>query len=75
MMMMMMALNLAFLLGMYMDLGTAAGVAAALSLRAAKATGLAPGACPSTPLQDTNVTAVQDILVNVYQQRIHGPVN
>jgi hypothetical protein len=55
-----------------MDLGTAAGVAASLALDAQPPS--APGACPSWAFQDVNVTAVQEILVNVYQQRIHGPV-
>lgn len=59
--------------GMFSDLGTAAGVAAALALDGAGP--LAPGACPAIPLQDTNVTAVQAVLVNTYQQRVHGPVS
>jgi hypothetical protein len=63
--------------GMYMDLGTAAGVAAALALgqgRNAAAGAAAAPACPALAFQDTNVTAVQEILVNTYKQRIHGPV-
>ncbi len=66
--------------GMYVDLGTAAGVAAALALAAgpqsasAADTGAA-SACPYAPLQDTNVTDVQRVLVDTYQQRIHGPIN
>lgn len=55
--------------GMFCDLGTAAGVAAALALRG----GSGGGACPASHLADTNVTAVQDTLVRVYGQRIHGP--
>ena len=62
--------------GMYMDLGTAAGVAAALLLGDAKGSlDFTLGACPASPLQDTNVSAVQDVLVNVYQQRVHGPIS
>lgn len=59
-----------------MDLGTAAGVAASLALQEMKTTAGAEGqgVCPSTPLQDTNVSAVQDALVGVYHQRIHGPI-
>jgi hypothetical protein len=61
---------------MFMDLGTAAGVAAALALDAAKAAASAPvGACLATPLQDTNVSAVQAVLVGVYNQRVHGPIS
>jgi len=58
--------------GMFMDLGTAAGVAAALAIQSGVQGG--PGSCPKLALQDTNVTAVQDLLVNYYQQRIHGPI-
>lgn len=61
--------------GMYMDLGTAAGVAARLALASAARAGLQTGVCPVMQLQDTNVTAVQEVLVNQYQQRIHGPIN
>jgi hypothetical protein len=62
--------------GMYMDLGTAAGVAVALALRAgAQQPHTSTSQCSFIPLQDTNVTAVQNILVNTFQQRIHGPVN
>lgn len=70
--------------GMFMDLGTAAGVAAALALESTKAAretrslgeplGVSGGTCLATPLQDTNVTLVQDVLVNVYKQRVHGPI-
>jgi hypothetical protein len=55
--------------GMFMDLGTAAGVAAALVLEAA-----APGGT-LFPLQDTNVTQVQAILVHDFRQRVHGPIS
>jgi hypothetical protein len=58
--------------GMYLDLGVAAGVAASLALDASPPT--QPGSCPAMQLQDTNVTAVQEVLVNTYKQRIHGPV-
>jgi len=58
--------------GMFSDLGTAAGVAVALALQSGEAP--APGACPAFAVQDTNVTAVQEVLVNVYRQRIHGPI-
>ena len=61
---------------MFVDLGAAAGVAAALALEAAAAPAGAPAAaCPALglELQDTNVTAVQEALVRLYGQRIHGP--
>ena len=63
---------------MFVDLGAAAGVAAALAVEAAAAAGGAPGArgaCAGAglALQDTNVTAVQEVLVREYGQRIHGP--
>jgi hypothetical protein len=60
---------------MFVDLGAAAGVAAALALEAAPGAGT-EDVCPGTghALQDSNVTAVQDVLVRVYGQRIHGPV-
>jgi hypothetical protein len=56
---------------MFVDTGAAAGVAAALAVEAAAGA----GACAGTghAVQDTNVTAVQDVLVRVYGQRIHGP--
>jgi hypothetical protein len=58
---------------MFVDTGAAAGVAAALAVEAG---GGAGGACAGTgqAVQDTNVTAVQEVLVGVYGQRIHGPV-
>ena len=60
---------------MFVDLGAAAGVAAALALESAGGAG-GDGACPGlgVALQDTNVTATQDVLVRAYGQRIHGPL-
>ena len=64
---------------MFMDLGSAAGVAAAQLLnRASKqrlADGRSVGACPAIGLavQDANVSGVQDVLTRVYGQEIHGP--
>jgi len=58
--------------GMFMDLGTAAGIAAALAIQSGVQDG--PGSCPKMALQDTKVTAVQNILEFKYQQRIHGPI-
>ena len=46
---------------MFVDLGAAAGVAAALVVEEGGA------------VQDTNVTRVQEVLVGVYGQRVHGP--
>ena len=59
---------------MFVDLGAAAGVAAALAVEAAAGEG-AGEACAGLglALQDTNITAVQEVLVGVYGQRIHGP--
>lgn len=66
---------------MYMDLGTAAGVAVALALqrssesssKSTTVTGHAADACPLA-VQDTDVAAVQEILTTVFKQRIHGPI-
>jgi hypothetical protein len=60
---------------MFMDLGAAAGVAAALALEEAAGgcSGGEPRCAILPPLQDTNVTAVQEVLVHRYRQRIHGP--
>ena len=58
---------------MFVDLGAAAGVAAALALEAAGQAGAGACAGLGRALQDTNVTAVQEVLVGVYGQRIHGP--
>eukprot|EP00041_Stephanoeca_diplocostata_P015764 m.302277 g.302277 ORF g.302277 m.302277 type:complete len:113 (+) comp20143_c1_seq8:2023-2361(+) len=57
---------------MFMDLGSAAGVAVALLLQEQNAY---DGAAYNDviPVQDTNVTAVQAVLTSVYGQRIHGP--
>lgn len=46
----------------FMSVGSAAGVAAAQVVSGAAAT-----------VQDVNVTAVQDVLLNKFHQRIHGP--
>lgn len=58
---------------MFVDTGAAAGVAAALALEAAGAPGA--GACAGLGLavQDTDVAAVQGVLLREYAQRIHGP--
>lgn len=58
---------------MFMDLGSAAGVAIAQLLD--RQGGSIGSQCPSIPVQDVNVTAVQDVLVSVYNQRVHGPVS
>ena len=62
---------------MFVDTGAAAGVAAALALEAAAARGGSSGAALACPalgfaLQDSNVSAVQASLVELYQQRIHS---
>ena len=56
---------------MFMDLGSAAGVAVAQLL--ARAAPVGPGQCPSIAVQDANVSAVQDVLSSKYLQRVHGP--
>ena len=67
---------------MFMDLGSAAGVAVAQLLSRAsqqqQVSGgreVAVGACPATGLavQDANITGVQEVLRRVYGQAIHGP--
>lgn len=63
---------------MYLDAGAAAGVAAALALEGNGGGGggqRADVVCPALAImmQDTNVTAVQNALVHLYGQRIHGP--
>eukprot|EP00041_Stephanoeca_diplocostata_P015761 m.302347 g.302347 ORF g.302347 m.302347 type:complete len:214 (+) comp20143_c1_seq16:1824-2465(+) len=58
---------------MFMDLGSAAGVAVAQLLNRHTRAHLATASCPSIPVQDTNITAVQSVLQNVYGQRVHGP--
>mgnify|MGYP000966999101 CR=1 FL=1 len=52
---------------MYMSVGTAAGVAAA------QIVGGRAGGAAAAAVQDVNVTAVQQILVDVFRQRVHGP--
>ena len=56
----------------FVDAGAAAGVAAALAIENA---GSGAGVCAGLGynLADTNVTAVQETLVQTYNQRIHGP--
>lgn len=56
---------------MFMDLGSAAGVAVAELLNSGAAT--KSGDCPTVAVQQTNVSAVQHILSTVYKQRFHGP--
>jgi len=57
---------------MFMDLGSAAGVAVASLLRAAPSH--RKNSCPELTVQDdVNITAVQDILSRVYKQKFHGP--
>lgn len=57
---------------MFMDLGSAAGVAVA-SLLGRGSGGGKRGSCPTIAVQDTNVTEVQRVLTTVYGQQIHGP--
>eukprot|EP00039_Didymoeca_costata_P010651 m.144175 g.144175 ORF g.144175 m.144175 type:complete len:689 (+) comp14911_c0_seq5:163-2229(+) len=57
---------------MFMDLGTAAGVAVVQLMEKASQTSSNDSGC-GLAVQDTNITAVQDVLVNVYGQRVHGP--
>ena len=59
---------------MYMDLGTAAGVAVALALAGRDAVKPSEDTCPPIALQDTHVATVQEILTTVFKQRIHGPI-
>ena len=61
--------------GMYMDLGTAAGVAATLILDEQYKQNPKNSICPTVSVQNVNITMIQDILVNTYHQRIHGPIN
>lgn len=58
---------------MFMDLGSAAGVAVASLLELGKSSGGELGGCPTIAVQDTNVTEVQRVLTTVYGQQIHGP--
>eukprot|EP00980_Cylindrotheca_fusiformis_P013004 scaffold3248_cov112-Cylindrotheca_fusiformis.AAC.5 len=65
---------------MFMDLGSAAGVAVANLLDQQQqqqdqqqSIHRSIGSCPILAVQDTNVTGVQHILSTVYQQKFHGP--
>jgi hypothetical protein len=60
-----------FLQNMFMDLGSAAGVAVA-QLLGSRAPSSPTGSCPTVAVQDTNITAVQNVLMDVYGQRLHG---
>jgi hypothetical protein len=55
---------------MFMDLGSAAGVAVAGLLDIEAPT--EKGSCPVKKVQDVNVSSVQNVLSNVYKQRFHG---
>lgn len=55
---------------MFMDLGSAAGVAVAGLLAQEYPT--STGSCPLLKVQNANISYVQDVLLNVYKQRIHG---
>ncbi len=55
---------------MFMDLGSAAGVAVAILLDLDTPT--RKGSCSESKVQSVNVSYVQDILSTVYQQRFHG---
>lgn len=55
---------------MFMDLGSAAGVAVAGLLTQEYPT--SKGYCPPLKVQSVNVSHVQDVLVSVYKQRIHA---
>ena len=55
---------------LFMDLGSAAGVAVAGLLAQEYPT--IKGSCPSLKVQSVNISHVQDVLLNVYKQRIHG---
>jgi hypothetical protein len=55
---------------MFMDLGSAAGVAVAGLLDIAVPT--EQGSCPVSNVQDVNVSSVQYVLSKVYKQRFHG---
>jgi hypothetical protein len=56
---------------MFMDLGSAAGVAVAELLNSGAS--LQPGKCPKIAVQSVNISAVQHVLSTVYKQRFHGP--
>eukprot|EP00035_Acanthoeca_spectabilis_P026015 m.460925 g.460925 ORF g.460925 m.460925 type:complete len:691 (+) comp22172_c0_seq1:81-2153(+) len=57
---------------MFMDLGSAAGVAVAQLLTSGSQN---IGTCPEIPVQDTKIAGVQDVLTRVYGQHIHGNAN
>jgi len=58
---------------MFMDLGSAAGVAVSYLLQASPLS-KSKGSCPNLTVQDdVNITAVQEILSRVYKQKFHGP--
>ena len=58
---------------MFMDLGSAAGVAVSYLLQASSLS-KSNNACPNLTVQDdVNITAVQEILSRVYKQKFHGP--
>lgn len=60
---------------MFMDLGSAAGVAVATLLQAVSASG-GTKSCPELTVQDdVNITEVQEVLSRVYKQRFHGPAS
>jgi hypothetical protein len=60
---------------MFMDLGSAAGVAVA-QLVGRKNEDIKTGECTKFSVQeDINITQVQEILSEVYGQRFHGPLN
>ena len=49
---------------MFMDLGSAAGVAVSLLLDKQSHSGSGRGNCPSLPVQSTNISAVQHVLLS-----------
>jgi hypothetical protein len=58
---------------LFMDLGSAAGVAVALLLQSASGTS-GTKSCPDLTVQDDiNITAVQEVLSSAYKQKFHGP--
>ena len=54
-----------------MDLGSAAGVSVAILLEQQEDQII--DHCPKLAVQDTNISAVQHVLTNVYEQKFHGP--
>jgi FAD dependent oxidoreductase len=58
---------------MFMDLGSAAGVAVSYLLQATPRPRSSKKACPDLTVQDdVNITAIQEILSGVYKQKFHG---